>query len=98
MLFASIHKVRQPSEGSQQRLLHLFTQWKPPRGFAIRAHYAFTDGTGGLLLVDAETPAAAYEAVVPWVPFLEFHTVPILEVDKAVPIALGALAWRDSVK
>jgi len=99
MLFASIYTYRgNISEESQKRLTDLFVNWKPPKGFAFKAHYAFTDATGGLALIEAESAEALYEGSTPWTPFIEFRSVPIVEIDKAVPIALGVMAWRKSVK
>jgi hypothetical protein len=56
------------------------------------------DGSGGVAIIEAESEAALYEGAIPWSPFIEIRTVPAVEIDKAVPIALNAMAWRDSVK
>jgi hypothetical protein len=99
MLFASMYTYRGTmTEESQKRLTDLFVGWQPPKGFAFKAHYALADGTGGIALIEAESEAALYEGAVPWSPFIEFRTVAVVEIEKAVPIALGAMAWRKSVK
>ena len=98
MLFASIYTYRSSiSEESQKRLTDLFVNWKPPKGFVFKAHYALTDGTGGLALIEADSADVLYEGAVPWTPFIEFRTLPIVEIEKAIPIALAAMAWRKSV-
>ena len=99
MLFASMYTYRgNISEESQERLTNLFVNWKPPKGFVFKAHYTLTDGTGGLALIEAESAEVLYEGSIPWTPFIEFRTVPVVEVEKSVPIALAAMAWRKSVK
>lgn len=99
MLFASIYTHRGPvTEETQKRILNLFVNWKPSEGFSFKAHYSFSDGSGGLALIEAASEAAAFEGTAPWIPFFEFRTVPIVEIEKAVPIILAATAWRDSVK
>jgi hypothetical protein len=99
MLFASMYTYRASmTEESQKRLTDLFVGWKPPKGFAFKAHYALADGSGGIALIEADSEAALYEGSVPWAPFLEFRTVPVVEIDKAVPIAMGVMAWRKSAK
>jgi hypothetical protein len=99
MLFASMYTYRgNISEESQQRLTDLFVSWQLPKGFAFKAHYALADGTGGIALIEAESEAALYEGAVPWTPFIEFRTVPVVEIEKAVSIALGVMAWRKTVK
>jgi Protein of unknown function (DUF3303) len=72
--------------------------WQPPKGYTIRNHYSFADGSGGMSLVETESVAAMYEANLPWLPFIEFRLVPVVEIDKAVPLGLAAIAWRESVK
>ncbi|MDO8267446.1 MAG: hypothetical protein Q7T32_06390 [Moraxellaceae bacterium] len=99
MLFASIYTYRGTvTEESQKRLLNLFVNWKTPEGFTIKSQYSFADGSGGLVLIDAECEVAALEGTAPWIPFLEFRTIPIVEIEKAIPVFLAAAAWRDSVK
>lgn len=99
MLFASTYTYRSPvTEESQKRVVTLFTNWEAPKGFVFKAHYAFTDGSGGFSLIEADSAAAMYEAVAPWIPYLEFHNVPIVEVESAVALSMGAIAWRTTVK
>ena len=98
MLFAVIYTARDVSEASQKRSLHLFTNWQPPAGYEFKAHYALCDGSGGVAIAEAASTAALLEAHSPWMPFFEFQTIPVLEVEQAVPIFMKAYAWRDSVK
>jgi hypothetical protein len=98
MLFAVLYTARDVTEEKEKRSLSLFTNWQPPPGYEFKAHYALADGTGGVGIVEANSAAALLEAHTPWGPFFEFRTVPVVEVDQAIPIFQKVNAWRDSVK
>ncbi len=98
MLFAMTYVARDVSEDKEKRSLSLFTHWKPPAGYEFKAHYALADGTGGLGIIEAASAAAILEAHSPWGPFFEFKIVPIVEIDKAVPVFQRVQAWRESIK
>jgi hypothetical protein len=99
MLFASIYTFKpSASEASIKRLNRLFASWQPPKGYEIKAHYSFADGTGGMTLAETSSEAAMYETILPWLPFLDFRVVPLVEIEKGFALATAAIAWRDSVK
>lgn len=99
MLFAATYTFRaSASEATSKRLNRLFGSWQPPKGYEIKAHYAFADASGGLTLVESGSEAAIYEALIPWVPFVEFRVHPLVEIEKSYPIATAAIAWRESIK
>ncbi len=98
MLFAVVYTEKNATEASQHRSLNLFTNWKPPAGYEFKSHYATADGSGGVAIVEANSAATLLEAHSPWTPFFDFRTVPVVEIEKAVPIFQRVNAWRDSVK
>jgi len=98
MLFAVLYTARNVTEEKDKRSLNLFTNWKPPAGYEFKAHYALADGTGGMAVVEANSAAALLEAHAPYAAFFDFRTVPIVEIETAVPIFQRVNAWRDSVK
>jgi Protein of unknown function (DUF3303) len=98
MLFAVMYTVRDATEESQKRSLNLFTKWAPPAGYVFKAHYALCDGTGGLVIAETNSAAALLEAHAPWAPFFDFETIPLLEIESAVPIFQKVNAWRDSIR
>jgi hypothetical protein len=99
MQFAVFYTYRpSASEATVKRLNQLFGRWQPPKGYEIKAHYVFADGTGGLTLVETGSEAAMYEAIVPWSAFVEFRVAPLLEIEKSFPIATASIAWRESIK
>ena len=66
MLFAVSYTARDSTEEKEKRSLNLFTNWKPPAGYEFKAHYSLADGSGGLAIVEASSPAALLEAHAPW--------------------------------
>jgi hypothetical protein len=98
MLFAMTYRAREVTEEKEKRSLSLFTNWKPPAGYEFKSHYALADGTGGLGIIEAASAAAILEAHSPWGPFFEFKIVPIIEIEKAVPVFQRVQSWRDSIK
>jgi hypothetical protein len=46
--------------------------------------------------IAAAASTALLETHSPWMPFFEFQTIPVIEVEQAV--LMRAHAWRDSVK
>ena len=99
MLFGVIYTVRgDVSDEKQKRSLKLFGNWTPPAGYEIKSHYAFADGSGGIILAEVSTAAAAYESAAPWGPFFEFKIAPIVDIAESVPILQKVYGWRDSVR
>lgn len=99
MQFAALYTYRaSASEATVKRLNRLFASWQPPKGYEIKAHYSFADCSGGLTIVEASSEAAIYEALIPWVPFVEFRVHPLVEIEKSFGIATAAIEWRESVK
>jgi hypothetical protein len=98
MLFAMTYIARDVTEEKEKRSLTLFTHWKPPAGYEFKSHYAFADGTGGMGIIEAGSAAAILEAHTPWGPFFRFMIVPIVEIEKAVPVFQRVQGWRDSIK
>ena len=98
MLFAVIYNARgNSSEESEKRSLRLFANWTPPAGFDIRSHYTFADGTGGLVLADAQSAEAVLESIALWGPFFTYRAVPVVNVEASMPIFQKTTAWRDTV-
>jgi hypothetical protein len=98
MLVAGTYTSRATvTEESAKRSLNLFTNWTPPAGFTFKAHYALSDGSGGIFIAEG-TPESILEATSPYVPFFDFKVVPVVDIMAAVPIFQKVNAWRDSVK
>jgi hypothetical protein len=85
------------TEAIAKRATHLFDNWKTPAGFEIKAHYARSDSEGGLVIVEAESPAAIMEATSTFSLFYEHNVNPIVEISEAVPIVQATTRWRDSI-
>ena len=97
MLFASVFTYRDRTEEQQKRQTELFSKWTPPEGVEIKAIYAFADASGGIVLSESNSAAAVFEAHMPWEPFVDWKTSPIIDVAEVIPIAQKVYGWRDSV-
>ena len=73
----------------------LFQQWKAPAGFDMKALYFGSDGTV-VVIVDAQTSAADYEATIPWTGW-EWKTIPVVEPPANLEIQQKVRAWEDKV-
>jgi hypothetical protein len=98
MLFAMTYTARDVTEEKERRSLSLFLHWKPPAGYEFKSHYAFADATGGIGIIEASSTAAILEAHSPWGPYFEFTIIPIVEIEKAVPVFQRVQSWRESIK
>jgi Domain of unknown function (DUF3303) len=85
------------SEGGIRRSLNVFSKWQPPAGTEFKGFYGFTDGRGGVALIEAESAAALARTAAPWAPWLRFTMTPIVPIEESSAIAGEAVAFRDSV-
>lgn len=84
------------TEDDQKRALKLWMKWQPPAGLEIKAFYMGTDGRG-YIISEVNTSEAMYEGVTPWSSVLfDYEAVPVVEIDKAVPLIQKAIAFRGS--
>ncbi len=98
MLFHVTWEFVNASEEGQKRSLAVFSQWQPPEGADFsKGFYGFTDGTGGVALVEVDSAATMARAIDPWTPWLRFTIKPIVPIEEATQIANEAVAFRDSV-
>ena len=99
MLFATIYTPRGGGgEEAAKRVLQIYSQWKPPAGLEIKAFYELADGNGGIVISEATSAVVILEAISPFVPYLEYKVIPIVEIAEAVAIGQRVNAWRDSVR
>jgi hypothetical protein len=99
MLFAAIYSYKANlGEQERKRLTQLFTNWTPPTGWEMKAHYACADGSGGMAIAEGTSAAAMYEVHEAWGPFIDFKTVPLVDITESVPIDQKVYAWWDSVR
>ena len=97
MQFAVIYYGTGATEDSEKRGLNLFKNWVPPAGFEFQSHHAFADRSGGVAIVDVDSPETLMEALTPFQAYNDFTVRPIVDIEAAVPIFDKAIAFRDSV-
>jgi hypothetical protein len=96
MLFHVTWEFIDTTEDGTRRSLAVFEQWQPQVEF--KGFFGFADGTGGVALIEAESAVAVFKTTAPWTPWLRFTVKPILPIEESTPIAVEAMAFRDSVK
>lgn len=97
MLFHSTWEFVDTSEEGIRRSLAVFSQWKPPDGFAFKGFWGFADASGGVAIIDTDSAESMARATAPFVPWLRFTTTPILPVEESAAIQGEAVGYRDSI-
>jgi hypothetical protein len=98
MLFHVSWEFIDTTEEGQKRSLAVFSQWQPPEGADFsRGFYGFTDGSGGVAIVEVDSAATLARTIDPWTPWLRFKATPILPIEESSQLAGEAVAFRDSV-
>ena len=98
MLFHVIWEFIDTSEEGQKRSLSVFSNWQPPDGADFsRGFYGFSDGTGGVALVEVDSAQTLARTIDPWTPWLRFTVTPIVPVEESAKLANEAVAFRDSI-
>ena len=99
MLFVVTYTARgDVSEEKEKRTIKLFTNWTPPAGYEMKAHYSLADGSGGVIIAEASSATALLEANAPWGPFFDFKAAPAVDIAESVPVFQKVYSWRDSVR
>src|SRR5262245_15355422 len=97
MLFHVTWEFIDTSEDGVRRSLSVFQQWQPPAGAEFKGFYGFTDGSGGVALIEVDSAATLSRTTAPWVPWLRFVVTPILPIEESAAIGGEAVAFRDSI-
>ena len=99
MLFHVMWEFVDTTEEGQRRSLSVFSGWEPPAGADFsRGFFGFSDGTGGVALVEVDSAATLSRTIDTWTPWLRFTVTPIVPIEEASAIANEAVAFRDSVE
>ena len=72
MLFHVTWEFIDTSEAGSKRSLTVFSKWQPPAGAEFKGFYGFSDGRGGVAIIEADSAATLFETTAPWVPWLRF--------------------------
>jgi hypothetical protein len=98
MLFHVTWEFTDQSEESEKRSLAVFTSWQPPAGADFQAFYSFADGSGGVAIIDADSPETLARTAGPFLPWMTFTMTPIVPMDQIPGIAGESITFRDSVQ
>ena len=95
MQFVAIYRLRDQSEESVGRVLSVFGAWTPPDGYEIASNLGFADGSGGILIVEADSAEAIAKASAVFTPFMDFEVHPVVDVSVTVAAAGEAPEARE---
>ena len=99
MQFAIIYR-RRPSitDEETRRLMRIFMAWTPPIGVELLAHYHYARGSGGIVILTADSAPALFESLTAFDSIIEYQVEPVLNVIDAVAIKMDIDAWVSSLK
>jgi hypothetical protein len=90
MLFISEYRIRPGlSKEDTGKLMTIFGERGAEPGTV--AHYAKIDGSGGVVIIEQDDAAKAYEGTLAYSEYLEFTVTPVLNIDDAVGPIMGYL-------
>ena len=97
MLFHLTWQFIDMDEAGLRRNLRVFEGWQPPPGAEFKGFYGFTDGSGGVALIEVDSAATLARTTATWTPWARFTATPIIPIEETAGIAGEAVAFRDSV-
>jgi hypothetical protein len=98
MLFHVTWQFIDTSEDGERRSLGVFEKWQPPAEAEFKGFYGFSDGSGGVALIEVDSAATLARTTAPWTPWLRFTVTPIIPIEESAAIGAEAVAFRDSVR
>jgi hypothetical protein len=82
------------SEEGEKRSLEVFSRWQPPAGAEFKGFYAFADNSGGVAIIEVDSPQTLARTTAPFVPWLRFAATPLIPIEESAAIAGEAIAMR----
>lgn len=87
MLMVNVYRWRDDAHGKEAGMRIMEAYGKAGDDPGMIAHYLFADGTGGVVVVDSDDPAAAYRTSLYMSEFLDLqatHTHPAITLEQAL--------------
>ena len=81
--------TRAKTPEDQKALLQAYEAWTPPDGISEFVQRA--DGQGGGLIIEADDVATLSKSIAPFVPWLDYEIIPVLDIGSAVEIVAANL-------
>jgi hypothetical protein len=85
------------TEESFKRSLAAFGKWSPTHPENFQVFLGRVDGNGGFAVVESDDPSEIAHDIAPFLPWLEFHVYPCLDIADSAAIEADAVAFLDSV-
>lgn len=91
MLMMTTYKTKPfMTKDENKRLMEIFAEAGTTDGTV--AHYVFGDGSGGVVIGEADEAGTGYRNILNYGEFVEYETKVLLSIDDAVPHIMDALA------
>ena len=91
MLFVTTYRVKPHlTKEESKELMAVFAENGTPSG--TTAHYVAADNSHGLVIHEGDDVGEGYRNILNYGQWIEYHTVPVLTIDEAVPHIVDALA------
>jgi hypothetical protein len=83
-------------EEAQTRVLDVFRQWEPPKGFTFLQFVVRVGDWGGYAVIETDNLTHVHVLTTAMAAFT-FRLEPVVDTMDAVAIELEAMAWRESL-
>jgi hypothetical protein len=91
MLMMTTYKFRPfMSKDESKQLMDLFAEHGTTEGTI--SHYVFADGTGGVVISEADEASSGYRNILNYGEWVEYSTTNLLSIDDAVPLIMDSLS------
>jgi hypothetical protein len=79
----------------QKKVWESWSRFEPPPGIEIKMNVTAVDGRG-FAFIEAESAEVVFEVAAVWAgAYVDYEIVPVIEVDKALPLMEKAFAFRE---
>jgi len=84
MLFVTTYKVKPyiSTEETKELMAVYAVNGDAP---GTKAHYIAADGSHGVVITELDDATVAYKSILPYAQWIEYHTVPVVTAEDAVP-------------
>ena len=91
--FASVAE----QEAAGERLLKVYSKWKPPKSVTYHQFLGRVDGRGGYQVVETDSPADLADTIAKFAPFADFRLEPVMDVADGVTLIQAGIKFRKSI-
>jgi hypothetical protein len=83
VIFITTYRLKPLNQDEAKELMSVFAEKGVPSG--VKAHYVAADGSGGLVIAEADELEESYRNILNYRQWIEYETRPYLTIEQAVP-------------